>query len=436
MVQQARTHEQTLALIAEQALSLELSTLELGFLVALHLRAKSESLTAFSEVQLEETCIAASHILLKGAEQRKRRATTAIKRLREQRFLTRVDGHGVGRAGEFTLSRLSLGIVEFYLADHALTRESLSLLTASLRNGLQAVRNAAAQAVDRGAWTQTVVGPLQVTIAELVDGIERRQRGLDLQQEDVRAEIRKLLEEDWFSALSRCQQLLDSTSGALQELNHVLLQDSAALLELLQDIEELAIAAGQESAQAAAHRLMDQVDRIAAWGGARQQAFSEYFECVHRYLRDVVRLDPSRALTERLREVLAGKGARYVLTYAAAEPLSALRTVIAVPEKRPVARPRAPRDKGLAVDASEDPDQILTGQVMNALAQGKDTLSGVTAAVTEALPAAERFLQAGRVANKVAQLARASSERERAWVEAGDGLSIEEWRVMRSDHDE
>lgn len=435
MAQKARTHEQTLALIGEQALSLELNTLELGFLVSLHMRAKAANLTSFSEVQLEEICIAASHILLPEAEQRKRRATTAIKRLREQRFLARVDGHGIGRAGEFTLSRLSLGIVEFYLEDDTLTRESLLLLSESVRSGLQEVLTAARNAVDADTWEQTVVGPLQVTVAELVDGIERRQRGLDLQQEDLRAEIRKLLEEDWFEALSRCQELLDSTSAALQELNHVLLQDSARLLHLLQDIEELAIAAGQERAEAAAHRLMDQVDRIAAWGGARQHAFSDYFEYVHRYLRDVVRLDPSRALTTRLRELLAGKGARYVLTHAAAEPLHVLRSVIAVPEKRPVARPRAPRDRALDVDSGEDPDALLAGQVKEALCQGARTLSSVTFAVTESLPPAERFLQAGRVANKVAQLARAHSEVERAWVQVDEGLSIEEWRVERDADD-
>ena len=437
-----RSHEQILALIGEQQLSLELTTMDLGFLVALHLQTEEKGLTAFSEVQLEDTYIDASQLLLPQADQRKRRATAAIRRLRQQRLLARVDGQGVARAGEFTLSRLAMGIVGFYLEDGVLTRQSLSLLTNSLREALEQVRDAARVVDHHGQesahdyFRQAVVGPLQVTISELVDGIERRQRGLDLQQESFRLEIRKLLQEDWFAALNRCQTLLDSTSATLQELNQVLLRDSAILLELLQEIADLAVNAQQAEAEAVAQRLMDQVDRITAWGAARQRAFSDYFQYVHRYLRDVVRLDPTRALTQRLRDQLAGQGPRFTLTYAAPEPLTMLRTVVAVPNKRKVVRPRAPREKPLAADTGADPDAVLTDKVHNALQAGATALSSVTTSITAPLAEPERFVEAGRVAHKVAQLAHAHSPRERDWVPAGDGLMIEEWSIKRGQGDD
>jgi len=431
MPRPARSNEQILALIAEQRLSLELSTLELGFLVALHLQAQGASLTSFSEAQLEDVFVQTSLVLAPDVDQRKRRATHAIKRLREQRLLARVDGQGVMRTGEFALSRLALGIVEFYLEDGVLTRDSLLLLTSSLRLALGQVKEAASGAREQSAWEEGVIGPMRVTITELVAGIERRQRGLDLQQEDFRSDIRRLLEEDWFAALSRCQGLLESTSATLQELNVVLLRDTAGLLSLLQDIEELAIAAQQAEAEAAAHRLMDQVDRIAAWGAARQRAFSDYFQYVHRYLRDVVRLDPARALTQRLREQLAGNGARFALTYATVPPLMLLRSEVQVPDKPAVVRPRAPREKELAADGGEDRDAVLTAKVQGALDTGAGRLSSVTESVTGDLPVAERFLEAGRVAHKVAQLAQARSEVERDWVPAGDGLVIEDWSLTR-----
>ncbi|MET0390585.1 MAG: condensin subunit MukF [Polyangiales bacterium] len=425
----ARSNEQILSLIAEQQLSLQLNTLQLGFLVALHLQGRSGHATSFSEQQLEDVFIQASLLLAPEADQRKRRATHAIAHLREQRLLARVDGQGVVRTGEFTLSRLALGIVEFFLEDEVLTRDSLVVLTSSLRVALVSVRESARA----GAFHDGVIGPLRVTVAELVSGIERRQRGLDLQQEDFRAEIRRLLEEDWFSALSRCQSLLESTSATLQELNQVLLRDTAGLLSLLQDIAELAIAAGEPDAEVAAAQLMDQIDRIAAWGAARQRAFSDYFQYVHRYLRDVVRLDPARALTQRLRDQLAGHGAKFALTYAFAPPLRLLRTVTALPERPAVVRPRATREKELAADSGEDRDAVLRAKVQGALDDGATALSSVTSAVTEALPAPERFLEAGRVAHSVAQLARATSAVEREWVSAGDGLVIEDWslRVLK-----
>src|SRR3954465_827310 len=243
--------ERALAVIAERRLALELGTLDICFLVALYVRGEGAGLTAFTEAQLEDVFAQAAAVAQPGADQLRRRATLAIQRLRDQRMLARVDGQGVVRTGEFALSRLASGIVQFFLEEDVLTRETLGLLTQSLRVALAGVLEAARRAEGPAAWQDGVVGPLRVTIAELVAGIERRQRGLDVQQEDFQAEIRRLLEADWFGALDRCQELLESTSATLHELNQVLLRDSSTLLGLLHDTEELAAAAGATDAEAA-----------------------------------------------------------------------------------------------------------------------------------------------------------------------------------------
>ncbi|HEY4240354.1 MAG TPA: hypothetical protein VGM88_11085 [Kofleriaceae bacterium] len=415
-----RPLEQIMAGLGARRAALELQAVDLAFLVALHVGG----LVSYSEVQLEDAFAAAASAVDAEA---KPRATSAIQRLRAQRLLARVDGQGVVRAGEFALTRLATGIVEFFLEEDALTRETLGALTASLRTGLSGVL-AAAQTP--GADWREIEAPLRASIADLVAGIERRQRGLDLQQEDFQTEIRRLLEADWFGALERCQALLESTSATLRELNDVLLRDGATLLGLLHEIEELAVAAGATEAEAAAHRLTDQLDRSLAWGAARQRAWSEYFQYVHRYLRDVVRLDPSRALTQRLRDQLAGK-ARFALIHASAPPMRVLRTVGSARVRPPVVRPRAAREKDPAPDTGEDPQAVLEEKVRGSLSRGAAALSAVTVDVTADLPDAERFVEAGRVAHAVSQLARATSAIERPWVAAGGDLEIEDWRVEK-----
>jgi chromosome partition protein MukF len=424
--------DRVLAAVAERGLSLELGTLDLCFVVALYVRGEGAQLPSFTEVQLEDVFAQVCAAVQPGVEQVKRRGTLAIQRLRDQRMLTRVDGQGVVRTGEFALSRLATGIVEFFLEEDVLTRESLTLLTGTLLATIAQVLGAAQGAQTAEEWQAGVVGPLRVTIAELIAGIERRQRGLDLQQEEFQAEIRRLLESDWFGAIDRCQALLESTSSTLRELNDVLLRDSSKLLTLLHDVQDLAINGGNLEAEAACHRLMDQVDRIAAWGAARLRAWSEYFQYVHRYLRDVVRLDPTRALTQRLREQLAGTAGRsFSLTVAGMPPIRLLRAVTPPRDRPPVARPRAPREKDPAADIGEDPQAVLEGQVRAALDGGAAALSGVTEVVTADLPGPERFVVAGRVAHTVAQLARARSQIERPWVPVGEDLLIEEWQVER-----
>lgn len=415
--------------IAERKPSLELGAVDICFLIALHVRAEGANLTSFTEGQLEDVFAHASSVVQPEVEHVRRRATHAIQRLRTQRLLARVDGQGVVRTGEFALSRLGRAIVDFYLEEDVLTRASLALLTSSLRVAISDVLASARAAASPEAWAQTVTGPLEVTIAELVAGIERRQRGLDLQQEDFQSEIRRLLEADWFGALDRCQALLESTSATLHELNEVLLRDSSVLLGLLHDIEDAAIAAGNAGAESAAHRLMDQIDRSVAWGSARQRAWSEYYQYVHRYLRDVVRLDPTRALVQRLRDQLAGAGAKFALAHAAAPPIRILRTVMPVRDKPPVVRPRQPREKEPTPEAAIDPQALLDEKVQRALDGGAEALSAVTQEVTAELPASERFLEAGRVAHTVAGLARVRTQVERPWVAVGVDLEVEDWRV-------
>ena len=424
-----RDPEQIIAAIAERKPALELGAVDICFLVALHVKAEAGSLTSFTEQQLEDVFEHASAAVQPESHHVRRRSTAAIQRLRAQRLLSRVDGQGVVRTGEFALSRLGSAIVEFFLEEDVLTRASLGLLTSSLRTALTDVLATARTLTTAEEWSERVAGPLQISVAELIAGIERRQRGLDAQQEDFQAEIRRLLEADWFGALDRCQELLESTSATLHELNQVLLRDSSTLLGLLHDIEELAITAGAADAEAATRRLMDQIDRSVAWSAARQRAWSEYFQYVHRYLRDVVRLDPSRALTQRLRDQLAGNGAKFALAYASAPPLRILRTVASPRDHRPVVRPRAPREKEPETGPPEDPQAALTARVRGALDAGARSLSSVTTAVTGELPASERFLEAGRIAHTVAQVSRVAAGVDRPWVTVAGGLEVEEWDV-------
>jgi len=419
--------------LAGRNVSLALSSLDLCFIAALRVRSRTASLASFSERELGDVFRDVCVLVQPDASGVARRATAAIQRLRDQRLLSRVDGAGVVRSGAYALTRLATGIVDFYLEEEALTGESLTLLLRTLHAGLVDLREQARAAVSERDFSGRVVGPLRVTIRDLVDGIERRQRGLDLQQERFQQEISALLAADWFDAVARCQDLLETTTSTLRELNEVLLRDAHGLTGLLEDIRELAAERGAADVDEACHRLSEQLDRIAAWGSARQQAWSEYYQYVHRYLRDVVRLDPTRALTERLRAQLSGRAGRaFSLVVAYQSPLAVPREVVLPTERPPLERPRTERERPLAEAEPDDREQALSDEVQAALDRGARTLSAVTQAVVERLPVDERFVAAGRVAEAVAKLAKTESAHERAWAPADAGIWIEEWSVERS----
>ncbi len=416
--------------LASRAPRVELSTLDLCFLATLYLRGQSAGHSAFSEDQLFELFEQAASVVEREPAALRKRATHAIARLRAQRLLSRVDGAGLLRAGEFALSRLGASIVSFFLEDEVLTSETLTLLTRTLENSLREVVTRSRAATSKTELDAAVVGPLRVTVHELMEGIERRQRGLDLQQEQFQKEISALLSADWFGAVESCQTLLESTATTLRDLNHVLLSESHRLQAQLEDLQELALAHGAEAAEDAVRRAADQIDRIAAWSAGRQKSWSDYYQYVHRYLRDVVRLDPSRALTARLRDQLSGKGGkRFTLAVATTPAPLLLRDVAPSPDRPPVKRPKAERDKPPSEEASVDPFQVLEDSVRAKLDAGALSLRDVTAQVTAELPEDERFRAAGRVAQIVARLARTHSDRERPWLPVDEAFAIEEWSL-------
>lgn len=419
-----------IASIHRDGVGLDLKPVDLCFLVALHARANQSNLTCFEEDVLfdvfEQVCDAVDS----DGENLRKRATHAIQRLRDQRLLSRVDGDGLIRAGDYSMTRLALGIVEFFIADQALTKESLSLLTKALLVGLAQVKTETKNVQTAEDWRQNVVGPLRVTVGDLVAGIERRQRGLDTQQEQVRKQIGDLLEADWFSAVDQCQHLLDDTTMTLSELNSVLLHDTHQILTVLSDIEQAAAQARMSEAEEATQRVSEQVDRVAAWGRTRQLAWSTYYQYVHRYLRDVVRLDPSRALSERLRNQLASWTEKpFYWVIAQASKIRVLRENTVREQRPPVVRPPEDREGPLENVPSETETAALEELVRAALAGGTRTLSNVLNAVLPQIDSPKRYAAVGRIAAQVVAEVATRAERDRPWVEVPGEVEVEDWAL-------
>lgn len=426
------------AALYRRGVALDLPTIDICFMAALQLRAERSGLPAFREEQLLDVFdqVVTLTAGLPGEGTTKKRATHVVRRLREQKLLVRVDGGGIVRAGEYALSRLATAIVAFFMEDEALTRESLTVLASALVTGLQAVHDVAKMQPSNEVWKLSVTAPLRVTLSDLANGIEQRQRGFDLQQEEFQREIGALLASDWFGAIERCTAMLETASTTLRELNELLLGHSQRLATLLQDVIELASNAEQPEAEGAARAASDQVDRIVAWGASRQRAWTDYHEWVHRYLRDVVRLDPSRTLVHRLREQLAGRGARaHALVVANAPPLRLPRPVSVTAPKPPVRRPKKEREKDLAPAETADPDAALTASIEEALHAGARGLAEIIERVCEGKEGDVRYRTAGRVAELLPRLARVHAERERPWHSAGEGLVVEEWPVRTDEQD-
>ncbi|MEM9493276.1 MAG: condensin subunit MukF, partial [Myxococcota bacterium] len=187
--------------------ALEIDTAHLCYLIVLRVRSERGNLASLTEDQLVDLYLQVCELIEPDAVNPRKRATHAIQHLRDHRLLRRVDGAGLVRAGEYTLTRLAVAIVDFFVEDESLTRASLVVLTRALISQLGAVLADARTAETEDAWRTEVIEPLRVTVSDLVSGIERRQRGMDAQQEEIRERISALLQADWFAAVDDCEHL-------------------------------------------------------------------------------------------------------------------------------------------------------------------------------------------------------------------------------------
>lgn len=427
--------------LQQQRAGFSLDTTELCFLVMLRVRGEHAALATFDEDLLYDVFAMVCETTEPDAQNVRKRATHTLQRLRAQRLLARVDGAGLVRAGDYALTPLADAIVNFYLHEEKLTRESLAALTSALRSHLAEVLQRAQRAQTPDAWREGVLAPLRHSVRELVTGIERRQRGMDAQQEEVQQQISGLLQRDWFEAIDRCEELLEGTSKTLSELNEILLRDLGHLQAQLADIESLASESGEQESEAAAQTLAEQVDRVMAWGASRQRVWSEYYQFVQRYLRDVVRLDPERALSQRLRDQIKELcQAPYSLIVAEAPPLRILREESDEIERPTVYRPREARERAPEAAVADRRWEDLKGAVEAALKAGAPSLIALLEHLLPDIPRAERFLWAGRITARAAKSVRSESDRERPFLpvpgEAGlcgqDGpmLVVQDWKLV------
>jgi len=310
-----------------QQFNLQIDREDTAFLAGIHAWVEVNPDPTLDEDQLRNIYRIVSEVAHGDPATLAQRTTNAIARLREQRLMVRTDAAGIVRGGDYSLSRMGNAIAEWFGEREGLTRQNLEVMMTRIRADLGQIKLAAEQQGDNKHWETAVTGPLRLTVTGLIEIIDRRQQGMDAQQEETRERIASMLEENWVDAVQSCEGLLESTSNALQELHGVLMHEIEGMTSLLNEIEELCERVLQNEAIEALTHVRRQMERIVAWAASRFAAWSEYYRNVHEFIRTVISVDPERAIRSRLRDSLKeyGQPAFWYLMVAEQPPYRHLR---------------------------------------------------------------------------------------------------------------
>lgn len=285
-------------------IEINISREDMAFIAGIHTYTDIQQIYALEAADLEKVYQIVTDITHSNPESVSQRVISATERLHKNQLLIRIDGGGMSQRPLYDMTQLGKSIVSFLNEKEKLTRQNLTIITSRIISFLSEIRTSLETSGSETFWTEKVQLPLKCIVGELLEAIEKRQRGLDLEQNEVRSQISQLLEKNWLEALESCEQLLTTTSDTLQELYRTILSENTAIKQGLSEIFEQADDYRQPQVLDTIDTIFHRLDQLEQWGKERVASWSQYYRRVNDFLQSIVRFDPNRELSRKLTEQL------------------------------------------------------------------------------------------------------------------------------------
>lgn len=283
---------------------INISREDLAFIAGIHTYIDIQQVYALQSTDLEKIYQIVTDVTRSNPDSISQRVISATERLHKNQLLIRIDGGGMSQRPLYDMTQLGKSIVSFLNEKEKLTRQNLTIITSRIISFLSEIRKSLETSGSESFWIEKVQLPLQCIVGELLEAIEKRQRGLDLEQNEVRGQISQLLEKNWLEALESCEQLLTTTSDTLQELYRTILSENTAIKQGLSEIFEQADDHQQLKVLDTIDTIFHRLDQLEQWGKERVASWSQYYRRVNDFLQSIVRFDPNRELSRKLTEQL------------------------------------------------------------------------------------------------------------------------------------
>lgn len=290
--------------VKQEQLELQLTNDRLAFLIAISSMARDEQNQELTEAALHDAFTYVSQLYAHMDETLTQRANNAINDLVRQRLLSRFSTDPIIGESVYRLTRLAVGIVEFYLDQKQVTSIKLSLLLEQVAGELEKAYESASQADAEQVWLDAVYPRLKYSVEEILSRIDLNQRAMDDHQNQVKVDIADLLNQNWTQALHSCEKLLRETGQTLRELQDTLDAAGHKLQAGLLNIQEKARASTTAPAMVTelTMELQSRIDSILNWGQQCIELWARYDRHVHKFIRNAIDMDKNRVFSQRLRE--------------------------------------------------------------------------------------------------------------------------------------
>jgi chromosome condensin MukBEF complex kleisin-like MukF subunit len=236
-----------------------------------------------------------------------RRFTESVSRLLKAEALARADMTRIRNSddAQYQLTSMGESLANWQVQQIKFDGEPLGAILAAFNVQLSGIHEAAQIAKEDKDWHERVSLPMQYVIRELLSAVQRHQRELDREHEEIRAFVPTLLKESSETSIDRCKGVLDMVMKTIQDLVHVTVDVSNAAFGLLAHIEEVGERQSRASTPALCDDVRHRLESITEWTNDRHKAWGTHFDTVHSYLRFVSHVDRTRRITNSLKEAIA-----------------------------------------------------------------------------------------------------------------------------------
>jgi len=344
-------------------LEINISREDMAFIAGIYTYIDIQQVFSLESSDLEKVYQIVTDITRSNPDSISQRVISATERLHKNQLLIRIDGGGLSGRPLYDMTQLGKSIVKFLNETEKLTRQSLTIITSRIVSFLSDIRKSLESSGSETFWTEKVQIPLEVIVGELLEAIEKRQRGLDLEQNEVRSQISELLEKNWLEALESCEQLLTTTSDTLQELYRTILSENTAIKQGLSEIFEQADDHHQSKVLDTIDSIFHRLDQLEQWGKERVASWSQYYRRVNDFLQSIIRFDPNRELSRKMTEQLQTyTTAPWFMRLIRPYPFKTMKEINLATEKQRVTRTLI--DHGEAADNDDETSNRVLTELM------------------------------------------------------------------------
>jgi chromosome partition protein MukF len=234
------------------------------------------------------------------------RYAAVLERLTVSGCLVRSDIHRIGTDDpEYVLTGIGESVAEWNSSRGELSAESLMSILEAFNAQLSVVAERSRRADFEEDWKH-IERQIRWVLSSLLKDVQEHQTLLDVAFADITELIPELLERPSEDSIEKCEDVLDQVVRTIADLYRVVHQAANTAYGLIAHIESNAKASKECPSSVIAHagHVAVQIAEITEWTMLRQKSWVEHHAFVHQFVRNVIRVDRERRITDALKRGL------------------------------------------------------------------------------------------------------------------------------------